>query len=255
MQYMLNWLNSAPKPTAKPVEVLPSSLMLAGAEVPLAVSRHHNARRMTLRYDAQRRQVKLTLPPRAPLRVALAFLHEKEAWLAAQMRSHPRPVPFAHGAVLPILGQPLTLHHIEAIRGRVERQGDRLIIPCPESALPKRVEDWLRAHLRETIIAEAREMAEILDVKFRRVSLRDTSSRWGSCSREGNLSFCWRLVFAPREILSYLIAHEVAHLREMNHSPDFWAEVARLHPAYKRSRQWLTDNASALHCYGVDSSG
>lgn len=251
---MLNWLNSAPKRALTLADALPSSLMLAGAEVPLAVSRHHNARRMTLRYDAQRRQVKLTIPPRAPLRVALAFLREKEPWLAAQMHSHPRPVPFAHGAVLPVLGQPLLLHHIEAIRGRVERQEGTLLVPCPAEALPKRVEDWLRTQLREAIIAEAREMAEMLDVKFRRVSLRDTSSRWGSCSREGNLSFCWRLVFAPREILSYLIAHEVAHLREMNHSPAFWSEVAKLHPAYKRSRQWLTDNASALHCYGANSA-
>lgn len=251
---MLNWLKTAPKSAAKPAETLPPSLMLAGMEVPLAVSRHHNARRMTLRYDAQRRQVKLTLPPRAPLRAALAFLQEKEPWLAAQMRSHPQPVPFAHGAVLPVLGQTIILHHIEAIRGRVEQQDERLHIPCPAPVLPKRVEDWLRTQLREAIIAEAREMAAALGVKFRRVSLRDTSSRWGSCSREGNLSFCWRLVFAPREILSYLIAHEVAHLREMNHSPAFWAEVAKLHPGYQYSRQWLTDNASALHCYGVNSA-
>lgn len=240
---MLNWLTSS-------AETLPAHLTLAGQQVPLNVSRHHNARRMTLRYDAQRRQIKLTLPPRAPLRLAAGFLREKEAWLAAQITRHPEPLAFAHGAVLPVLGTSLTLHHMNTLRGRVQRIDDRLHIPCPPDALPRRTEDWLKAELRAEIIREATTMAAILSVKFRRVSLRDTSSRWGSCSSEGNLSFCWRLVFAPREILSYIIAHEVAHLREMNHSPAFWAEVANLHPPYKQSRAWLTKNASELHRYG-----
>lgn len=245
---MLNWLKSAP---AAPDGSLPDTLALAGQEVPLTVSRHHNAKRMTLRYDAQRRQVKLTLPPRAPLRLAASFLKEKEAWLAAQVRRHPQPVPFTSGAVLPVLGVALTLHHHEALRGRAERQADRLHITCPTASLARRTEDWLKAEMRAEVLAEATAMADVLGAKFRRLSLRDTSSRWGSCSAEGNLSFCWRLVFAPREILSYLIAHEVAHLKEMNHSPAFWAEVAKLHPAYKKSRKWLTDNASELHRYGA----
>lgn len=245
---MLNWLKSAP---AAANESLPDTLSLAGQEVPLAVSRHHNAKRMTLRYDAQRRQVKLTLPPRAPLRLAASFLREKETWLAAQVKRHPQAVPFAHGAVLPVLGNLLTLHHHEAMRGRAEQKTDGLHITCPSASLAKRTEDWLKAEMRVTVLAEATTMAETLGTKFRRVSLRDTASRWGSCSAEGNLSFCWRLVFAPREILSYLIAHEVAHLKEMNHSPAFWAEVAKLHPAYKKSRKWLADNASELHRYGA----
>lgn len=241
---MLNWLKSAP-------EALPEHLTLAGQQVPLAVSRHHNARRMTLRYDAQRRQVKLTLPPRAPLRLAMGFLQEKEAWLAAQVKRHPQAVPFVAGAELPVLGQMLVLAHSEALRGRAEKRGNTLHIACPAQSLPKRTEDWLKDTMRAEVLREATAMAEKLGVKFRRVSLRDTSSRWGSCSAEGNLSFCWRLVFAPREVLSYLIAHEVAHLKEMNHSPAFWAEVAKLHPDYKRHRKWLTDHASELHRYGV----
>lgn len=243
---MLDWLKSAPKAH----DPLPETLALAGREVPLAVSRHHNAKRMTLRYDAQRRQVKLTLPPRAPLRLAATFLQEKEAWLAAQVQRHPQAVPFAEGAVIPVLGTPLTLRHREAMRGRAERADGELHIACPAASLPRRTEEWLRAELRADLLLEAGAMADALGVKFRRLSLRDTSSRWGSCSAEGNLSFCWRLVFAPRHIVSYLVAHEVAHLREMNHSPAFWAEVAKLHPDYKRARKWLADNASELHRYG-----
>lgn len=240
---MLNWLKTAP-------DTLPDTLALAGQDVPLAVSRHHNAKRMTLRYDAQRRQVKLTLPPRAPLRLAAAFLQEKHAWLTAQVKRHPQAVGFADGTVIPVLGSNVTLHHSEALRGRAERVDDILHIRCPAASLPKRTEDWLRNTLREEILAEATAMAATLGVKFQRLSLRDTSSRWGSCSAEGNLSFCWKLVFAPRHIVSYLVAHEVAHLREMNHSPAFWAEVAKIHPEYKRSRKWLADHTSELHRYG-----
>lgn len=245
---MLRWLKQTER---LPADTLPDVLTLAGEDVPLAWSRHHNARRMTLRYDAQRRQVKLTVPPRAPLGLAAAFLREKEAWLSAQLRRHPPTVPFADGTVLPILGRTVTLRHAEALRGRVELHGDILTVACPAASLPKRVEDWLKAHVREAILEEATRMAAQAGLKFRRVSVRDTASRWGSCSHEGNLSFCWRLVFAPRPILSYLIAHEVAHLREMNHSPAFWQEVAKLHPAYKQSRKWLTDNAGELHRYGA----
>lgn len=245
---MLRWLaTTRPKPT----DTLPDRLTLAGTEVPLVWSRHHNARRMTLRYDAQRRQVRLTLPTRAPLRLAHAFLHEKEHWLAMQLRSHPPATPFADGAALPVLGETLTLHHHEGLRGRVERRGDALHATCHADALPKRVEGWLKAQLREAIVEEASRMAAQAGVRFKRITVRDTSSRWGSCSSEGNLSFCWRLVFAPREILSYLIAHEVAHLREMNHSPAFWRIVAQLYPDYKRAKKWLKDNAAELHRYGA----
>ena len=245
---MLSWLKQT---DTVPAPALPDTLVLAGSEVPLVWSRHHNARRMTLRYDAQRRQVKLTIPPRAPLRLAAAFLREKEAWLAIQIRHHPPTVAFADGAVLPVLGRPITLRHVEAYRGRVELDGNILIVTCPAISLARRVEDWLKAHVREAILAEATQMAAQAELTFKRVSVRDTASRWGSCSHEGNLSFCWRLVFAPPPILSYLIAHEVAHLREMNHSPALWQQVAKLHPAYKQSRKWLTDNAGELHRYGV----
>lgn len=240
---MLNWLKTS-------AETLPDQLHLAGQDVPLCVSRHPNAKRMTLRYDAQRRRIKLTLPPRAPLKLAASFLREKHHWLAAQVTRHPPVVAFTHGAVLPVLGHNLTIRHIEASRGRAERKGDELVVHCPAASLPKRVEQWLRAELRESLLVQTKAMAAALDVTYGRMSLRDTSSRWGSCSSSGNLSFCWRLVFAPPHILSYIIAHEVAHLREMNHSPAFWAEVAKLHPKYKVDRKWLTDNASALHRYG-----
>jgi predicted metal-dependent hydrolase len=241
---MFNWLASTQ-------ETLPNALMLNGQSIPLAVSRHHNAKRLTLRYDAQRRQIRLTLPPRAPMRLAASFLREKEAWLSAQIIRHPKPVAFAHGAILPVLGNSIMLHHTESLRGHATLADGILTIPCPEEALPKRTEEWLKAQLRTEILREATGMAAALGLTFRRVSLRDTSSRWGSCSSAGNLSFCWRLVFAPRAVLSYLVAHEVAHLQEMNHSPAFWALVAQLQPDYQTRRNWLTQNASALHRYGA----
>ncbi|MCH2546708.1 MAG: M48 family metallopeptidase [Alphaproteobacteria bacterium] len=241
---MLSWLKTSNN-------ALPSHVMLAGQQVPLNVTRHHNARRITLRYDAQRRQIRMTLPPRAPMKLAAEFLDEKATWLTRQIEQHPQCVAFEHGVILPVLGEMLELRHIEALRGHNAYRDGVLAITCPVASLSTRTETWLKARLREEIMQEAIEMSATLGVKFKRISLRDTSSRWGSCSSAGNLSFSWRLVFAPREILSYIIAHEVAHLRQMNHSPAFWAEVAKLHPDYKQSRAWLTKNSSTLHRYGV----
>lgn len=231
-------------------DTLPETLIIGDVTLPLIVRRYPQARRMTLRYDAQRRVVRLSLPPRAPSRLAAAFLREKQEWLARQMERHPARVLFENDCIIPVLGTTVTLRHTVSLRGRVERKNDALHISASAEHLAKRVETWLKAQLRAAILSEAAHMADRLGVKFRRVSVRDTSSRWGSCSREGNLSFCWRLVFAPRAVLSYLIAHEVAHLREMNHSEAFWREVEKIYPDYRDAREWLKNNASELRRYG-----
>ena len=119
----------------------------------------------------------------------------------------------------------------------------------PEHA-PRRVADFLKREARADLIAAAARHAAALGVAIGRVSIKDTTSRWGSCSASGDLSFSWRLVLAPPYVLDYLAAHEVAHRREMNHGPRYWENVARLFPDYKRAEAWLKAHGATLHRYG-----
>jgi len=233
-------------------QIMPEYLVLGGIRITLKVSRHHNARRMTLRYDAQRHLIRLTMPPRAPAKLGLKFIDEKREWLTHQMEKAPQPTPFEDGMELPILGKTCTLRHVDVPRGRVELKGGVLYVPCLPEHFSRRTTEWLKHHVRDALVAEVSEMAPKLGVKFKQVRVRDTSSRWGSCSASGNLSFSWRLVFAPRHVLHYLAAHEVAHLKEMNHSQAFWDAVAKIDPQHEKARAWLSHYGSELHRYGAE---
>ncbi len=116
-------------------------------------------------------------------------------------------------------------------------------------AAPARLRAWLRTRARERLADASDRHAARLGMPYRRLTLRDTRSRWGSCSAQGGLMYSWRLVMAPGDVLDYVAAHEVAHLAEMNHSPAFWNTVARLKPGYETPRRWLRENGAALHRY------
>ena len=126
-------------------------------------------------------------------------------------------------------------------------------MPGPPAQVPARLKGFLRAQARADITAAVRAHSARLGRPFARLSLRDTRSRWGSCSAEGNLMLSWRLVMAPPAVLDYVAAHEVAHLVELNHSPRFWALVERLCPDHATQRRWLAENGTALHRYRFDA--
>ena len=116
--------------------------------------------------------------------------------------------------------------------------------------IPRRIKDWLKKRAWEEARSRSQRYAKILDRNINRITVKDTKSRWGSCSSNGNLSFSWRLIFAPDHVLNYVCAHEVAHLVEMNHSPKFWTNVDLLISDWKKSRTWLKQNGNILHSYG-----
>jgi predicted metal-dependent hydrolase len=165
-------------------------------------------------------------------------------------------VPFAHGTMLPLRGR---LHRIEHRRGArgtvwVEDHGtERLLcVAGGEAHVPRRVRDYLKREAKRDLEAASRLAAQALGVAFTRVSVRDQTSRWGSCSSTGVLSYSWRLILAPPFVLDYLAAHEVAHLLEMNHSRRFWRLVDRICPEMDRAKAWLNAHGSDLHRYGID---
>jgi predicted metal-dependent hydrolase len=218
---------------------------------PLAIRMSPRARRVGLRIDAARRRVELVLPRGVPPELGLRFLQAKRGWVAARFAALPRPVPFSEGAVVPILGvlhrirrsQNLAAAPVEIAEGEIRVRGDA-------AHLARRVRDHLASLARDELAQRARPLADRLGRKIARISVRDPKSRWGSCSSSGNLSFSWRLIFAPAEVVDYVVAHEVAHLVEMNHGPRFWRLVDGLAPANARHRGWLDRHRAELLSYG-----
>ena len=213
--------------------------------VTVHLRRSAQARRYSLRVSGVDGKVTLTLPRRGSLREGLAFVQDRADWVRAALARRPVLQAVGFGSVLPVEGRGLLLTPGPVRAPRIE--GESLILPPDPDRAGARAGAFLR-QLARTRLAEASDRhAAALGRKVTRITLRDTRSRWGSCTHAGDLMYSWRLVMAPPEVLDYVAAHEVAHMVEMNHSPAFWAVVARLCPGWKARRDWLRAEGTALH--------
>lgn len=213
---------------------------------PIAINlrRSARARRISLRVSALDGRVTLTLPKGLSEREALDFARSKQGWLAGHLAGRAPEVVMENGAALPVEGQ---MRRLEAGTGRRVALADgAVLVP---GADPARLQAWLKTLARERLVAASDHYAALLGRPYARITLRDTRSRWGSCSSTAGLSYSWRLIMAPPAVLDYVAAHEVAHLKEMNHSAAYWAIVARLMPGYQAHRTWLRQHGTALHRY------
>ncbi len=222
----------------------------ASAGGQLTVRSSDRARRMSLRVDARSGAIVLTLPRGTDPATANAFVWAQRRWIHRHNSAMPDRIPFAPGAIVPVFGQPHVICHIDAGGPPVTRTEGQLIVTGDRRHLARRVGD----HLRKTASIELRglvsDLASRIGRRVSRITIRDPKSRWGSCSANGSLSFSWRLVMAPPPVLTYVAAHEVAHLRHPNHGARFWALVAELHPTFEEDRQTLKRLAFDLNRYG-----
>ncbi len=220
--------------------------------MPLEFRRSARARRISLKVDHARSRVVLTAPPSVSRRHALDFLTRHEGWLTTHVAQLPPTLPFADGATVPVLGVPHLIRNDRSrLRGLPTRAGGTITIPGAPEHLTRRLTDYLKTEAKREIGGRAQAKAAALGRPIAAVTLRDTRSRWGSCSGAGRLAFSWRLILAPEFVLDYVVAHEVAHLKEMNHGVRFWRLCASLTDADpKTARAWLKRNGAALHAYG-----
>jgi predicted metal-dependent hydrolase len=226
---------------------------LEGETVPVYVRTSPRARRVIVRIMAGERAVELVKPRRASMDSATRFLHEKSSWIFQQLAKVPEACLFVPDALVPVLGQEYRIVHKIEGRGKpveLDLEQREIHVRGQAEHINRRVRDFLKSHARDYIASKLGHYTEKLGVEHSKVSLRDPVSRWGSCSSDGTLSFSWRLVMAPEPVFTYVIAHEVAHLREMNHSLAFWRCVAQLQPDYMAHRRWLKLYGSGLHRYG-----
>lgn len=235
-------------------------LSLPNRDVAVAVRVSSRASRFTLRLGIG--DPVLTVPDHTRLADARDFLERHAGWLDERLARRPAPVPFADGALLPFRGEIHRVDHRPGARGTVwreprateiEGEPPRLVVAGGADHLHRRLRDFLiRSAKADLAPAVARHAARLsVEIRNPRIRVKDTRSRWGSCTAEGELSFSWRVVMAPPFVLDYLAAHEVAHLREMNHSRAFWRLVRQTCPDMDAGRRWLRLNGSGLHGYGT----
>ncbi|AWK87670.1 M48 family metallopeptidase [Azospirillum thermophilum] len=246
---------SAPRPAAQaPRPKPPRALVLTGLPAPLELRESARATRMTLRVDAGRGLVQVVVPVGVSEADALRFVGRHDGWVRARIAALPPALPFADGALVPFLGTDHVIRHLPDLRGATRREDGAILVGGRAEHVGRRVRDFLMAEARRELAERARQKAATIGARVAAVTVRDTRSRWGSCSATGRLSFSWRLILTPEPVLDYVVGHEVAHLKEMNHSARFWALCARLtadlNPDVAVPRHWLKTNGARLLRYG-----
>ena len=209
-----------------------------------------NSRRITLRISALDGKITITGPNYIDFKEFRKFAESKKSWLKSKRKSFEPPIFISEGTKIPILGIDTKISLSDS--PEPNKVGSILFV-SKEKPLSTQVKNYLKEISRVHLDHMCKEFSERLGSKVSKITLRDTRSRWGSCSNDANLMFSWRLIMAPEDVLAYVVAHEVAHLKHMNHSKDFWKTVEYLFGPYKKERAWLKQNGSSLHRYKFES--
>jgi len=226
-------------------------LTLADRRVPLVYRINKRARRIILRFDHGEGHIVVVLPRRATVEQGRRFALLNKGWISERLDLLPEPVPFRPGRYIPFMGVMHRIRHVPQARGLVWQADDEIQVAGRPEHVTRRVEDWLKREARREIERRARAKAELIGKRITGITIRDPKSRWGSCSPRGKLSFSWRLILAPRHVIDYVVAHEVAHLKELNHGPRFWKLTAELTRDVEGAREWLNEHGASLHRYGL----
>lgn len=261
----------------------PLSIKLPDIGCPIELRRSSRTKRFTLKVSHTGRAAILTLPDQGRIEEAGDFLARHFDWLKRQVQRLPEPVPLADGEIVPLRGVPHRLDFVGPIKGHGvvwteyscpeacaeaclqeassaaafspplndPAQLPRLCVTGANGHVPRRLLDWLKTEARMDLVERVSYHAARLDCQPNRLSVRDQATRWGSCTSTGRLSFSWRLIFAPAFVLDYVAAHEVAHLKEMNHGPRFWRVVKQTLPDMQKGRSWLKKNGAELHRFAA----
>jgi len=247
-----------PRDSAKPDEMVTEVELIDGRRVPITLAVNPRARTVSVRIDPLRGIAIATAPSKRQLKRAAQFAAERAGWIARELSALPQRALLAPHAMAPLRG---VMHELIFEKGRgpgrVEAAAvfgapPRIVAPAPDvDMFEARVKRFLKAEALRDLGARVAVHADALGVRASKITVKETRSRWGSCSTDGALAFSWRVVLAPPFVLDYLAAHEVAHLREMNHSSRFWALVARICPEHAQGRAWLRDHGLALHAIGA----
>ena len=241
---------------AKPAPVREREHAVAGRTLPLRIVENDRARRLTLRIDAGGRGLRITVPPGISAREVDRFLDRHQGWLEQRLAKVPDRPQVRPGIKIPLRGVPHTIVHEPGRRGTVsaaiDESGPSLTVHGDRLHLPRRIADFLKREAKREIETLVEKHSSAVGRRAKAIRFRDTTSRWGSCTSDGTLSFSWRIMMAPPPVINYLVAHEVAHLKEMNHGPKFWKLCEELCPDTDRCKAWLKRNGGALQAISFE---
>ena len=231
------------------VPVEPISILVDDRPVIVNFRRNSRAKRIILRLTRDSAGVVVTLPKNMGSARAQAFVEKSVPWISKHLKQRTPQTGLGHGSIIPLRGVSHEVRAITARRGIITiDSAERLIlVPGDPVHVSRRLQDWLKAQAKADLTEASMRYAQAMEVKFRRISIRDQKSRWGSCSASGDLSYNWRLILAPAHILDYVAAHEVAHRQHMNHGPKFWRLVLTHCPHASAAKHWFKSNSAELH--------
>jgi predicted metal-dependent hydrolase len=227
-------------------DLQPEVLALPSGPARVEWRRSSRARRVSLRIDPAEGAVVVTLPARASRKAGMALLMGHADWVSNRLAALPEAVAFGDGAMVPICGVPHRIRHDPAMKGGAFLLDQELHVAGAAEFLSRRVRDFLRQEAGRRLSALVNAKAAVIGIRPRRVTMKDTTSRWGSCAPDRSLALSWRLVMAPPFVQDYVVAHEVAHLRHMNHGPQFWSLVDELTPHTRAAIPWLRAEGARL---------
>ena len=218
--------------------------------IEIILRRSARARRISLRVSGLDGRVTLSLPKGVSSAEALAFAEEKSDWIRKHLAKQvAHQVPALGGTIL-WKGQEISIRSAAVKRAQVSDDG--LLVPPDPRMVAARIKAHFKLQARHELTEASKDYAGKLGLSIGKITMRDTRSRWGSCSTKGDLNYSWRLIMAPPDVLDYVAAHEVSHLIEMNHSAAYWRVVASIYPDYAAPRRWLRENGQRLHRYRFD---
>ncbi len=228
-------------------------LRIEGRPISITIRLNRRARRLIVKVHPATGEVTVVAPSQRALNHALDFARSESSWIARRLAEVPAPVEFGLGACIPLRGEE---HFVEAGGAGPapvwidDSEGRRVIrVGGRSEHAPRRLLDYLKREARKTLTLRSQELSRRIGLAPKRITVRDTESRWGSCSADRALSFSWRLILAPDFVLDYVVAHEVAHMRHMNHGPRFWSLVRDLAGDVDVPQAWLSANGPLLHRY------
>lgn len=210
------------------------------------------AKRLALRVDPKNYKVRLVIPKRASIRSAYRFALENKYWIREKLAELPRPKKLIHGEKIQILGKKVTINvtYDPTLKTTdIQLKDNELVVLTNKEDASPRITRYLKKMVKDKITELAHEKAAQIGKKISKIEIKDTTSRWGSCSHDGKLSFSWRLIFATHEAFDYVVGHEVAHLAVMDHSPEFWEVCEELSESYSRGKNWMKRNSAQLISY------
>ena len=240
----------------RPAPVQERDHVVAGRTLPLRIVENERARRLTLRIDTGGRGLRITVPPGMARGEVESFLTRHQGWLEQRLAKVPDRPQVRDGIKIPLRGVPHRVVHAPSTRGSVNVEKDdsgvSLVVHGDRRHLPRRLADFLKREAKRDIEALVEKHTRTVGRRAKAIRYKDTVSRWGSCTSDGVLSFSWRIMMAPPTVIDYLVAHEVAHLKEMNHGPKFWRLCRELCPRTDEGKAWLKRNGNALQAIGLE---